>query len=58
MKQLRIQHLLSTSNKNILTVNVDGQIITTRMSNSSKLVNKIHAFIDYHPEMFRHFCEI
>ena len=58
MKKLRVEHLLSTSDRNILTVNVDGQLITTHLSNSSKLTNKTHVFIDYHPKMFRHFIKV
>jgi len=31
LKKLRLEHLVSTSNKNILTINVDGQVITTHV---------------------------
>jgi len=58
MKKLRVEHLLSTSDRNILTVNVDGQLITTHFSNGLKLTNKTHLFIDYHPKIFRHFIKI
>ena len=58
MRKLRVGHLLSTSNSNILTVNVDGQSITTHSSNPFKLMNKTHVFIDYHPQIFRHFIKI
>ena len=58
MKKLRVEHLLSTSDRNILTVNVDGQLITTQLSNPLKLTNKIHAFIDYHPKVFRLFIKV
>ena len=58
MKKLRVEHLVSTSDRNILTVNVDGQLITTHLSNSSKLINKTHVFIDYHPKIFRQFIKI
>ena len=58
MKKLHREHLLSTSNKNILTVNVDGEIITTPISTSSILVNKTHLFIDNHPKVFRHLIKI
>ena len=58
MKKLRVEHLLSTSDRNILTVNVDGQLITTHLSNPFKLMNKTHAFIDYHPKIFRHFIKV
>jgi len=57
MKKLRVEHLLSTSDRNILTANVDGQLITTQLSNPLKLTNKTHAFIDYHPKIFRHFIK-
>ena len=58
MRKLRIESLLSTSDRNILTVNVDGQLITTHLSNSSKLTSKTHVFIDRHPKVFRHFIKI
>ena len=65
MKKLRLQRLLSTkSNKNILTVNVNGQMITTRTSEHmlspsthSKFFNKEDVFIDYHPKIFRRFIK-
>ena len=58
MKKLRLEHVLSTSNKNILTVNVDGDMITSDISNSSILVNQTHLFIDNHPKLFRHSIKI
>jgi len=58
MRKLHVEHLLSTFDRNILTVNVDGQLITTHLSNSSKLTNKTHVFIDYHPKVFRHFIKV
>ena len=58
MRKLRVEHLLSTFDRKILSVNVDGELITTHLSNSSKLTNKTHVFIDYHPKMFRHFIKV
>ena len=58
MKKLRLEHVLSTSNKNILTVNVDGEMITSDISNSSILVNQTHLFIDNHPKLFHHLIQI
>ena len=58
MKKLRVEHLLSTSDRNILTVNVDGQLITTHLSNPFKLTNKTRVFIDYHPKIFRHLIKV
>ena len=60
MKILHVEHLLSTSDRNILTVNVDGELITTHLSNPFKLTNKTRTrvFIDYHPKMFRHFIKV
>ena len=58
MKKLRLENVLATSNKNILAINVDGEIITTPISNSSILVNKTHLFIDNHPKLFRHLIKI
>ena len=58
MKKLHIEHLLSTFDRKILSVNVDGQLITTHLSNPFKLTNKTHVFIDYHPKVFRHFIKV
>ena len=58
MRKLRVEHLLSTFDRKILSVNVDGQLITTHLSNPFKLMNKTHAFIDYHPKIFRHFIKV
>ena len=58
MKKLRLENVLATSNKNILAINVDGEIITTPISNSSILVNKTHLFIDNHPKLFHHLIQI
>jgi len=58
MRKLRIEHLLSTFDRKILSVNVDGQLITTHLSNPFKLTNKTHVFIDYHPKIFRHFIKV
>ena len=57
MKKLRVEHSLSTSDRNILTANVDGQLITTHLSNPFKLTNKTRVFIDYHPKIFRDFIK-
>ena len=58
MRKLRVEHLLATFDRKILTVDVDGELITTHLSNSSKLTNKTHVFIDYHPKVFRHFIKV
>ena len=58
MKKLHVEHLLSTSDRNILTANVDGQLITTHLSNPFKLTNKTRVFIDYHPKIFRHLIKV
>jgi len=59
LRKLPFEHSVSTSNKNILIINVGGQIITTHMSisNFSKLMDNAHVFIDYLPsEKFSIFC--
>ena len=58
MRKLRVDHLLSTFDRKILSVNVDGELITTHLSNPFKLTNKTHVFIDYHPKVFRHFIKV
>ena len=58
MRKLRVEHLLSTFDRKILSVNVDGELITTHLSNPFKLTNKTHVFIDYHPKVFRHFIKV
>ena len=60
MRKLHVEHLLSTFDRKILTVNVDGELITTHLSNPFKLTSKTRArvFIDYHPKMFRHFIKV
>ena len=57
MKKLRVEHLLSISDRNILSVNVDGQLITAHLSNGLNLTNKTRIFIDYHPKIVRHFIK-
>lgn len=68
LKKLHLQHLLSMSNQNILTLNVNGQIITTQtsnlrvhnnisFSNNLKFLDRQNLFIDYHPKVFRHFLK-
>ena len=68
IRKLQLKHLL-LSEKNFVTTNVDGQIITIHRSNStennlikplnsSKLsTHTAHVFIDYHPKVFRHFIK-
>jgi len=58
MRKLRVEHLLSTFDRKILSVNVDGELITAHLSNPFKLTNKTHVFIDYHPKVFRHFIKV
>ena len=54
LKQLRLEHLLSSSDKTIITVNVDGKMITTE---DKSIIDKTNSFFDYHPRVFRHFVK-
>jgi len=55
LKKLHLQYLLSAStNKNIFTMNVNGQMITTQTSN----LQLQDTFIDFHPKVFRRFVKV
>ena len=59
MRKLFVEHLLSTSDRNILTVNVDGQLISTHLSNSSKLIDKInHKCLTFRQVFYQKFIPI
>mgnify|MGYP002386260119 FL=1 len=56
LKQLRLEHLLSSSQNNFIAANVDGQMITTE--NKNLTIDPTDSFIDYHPKIFRRLIKL
>ena len=65
----KLQFQLSTSYKNVVTINIDGQVITSKIFNSAiqnitgsfrnpKLSEKSDIFIDYRPIFFRNLIKL
>jgi len=65
----KLQFQLSSSPSNIITINIDGQIMTSKIFNpttenitesfrNSKLSEKSDIFIDYHPRFFRNLIKL
>ena len=60
LRKFNLQHLLSSAEKAISTININGQLMTTQTSNLRQISNstKDNIFIDNHPKFFRHFLQL
>ena len=60
MTKLGLGHLL-LSDKNVITFNTDGQIITSQRTTFNQLITEVNhtseIFVDHHPKLFRHFIK-